>query len=263
MKQLLAIFTGLLLCLSWHLDAKELVVLKADFRPRPPEMRYGDTPSGFTGPLVTILERACERAGCKIDWQDKPFPRSMRDLRRGRTHIVPRLIFNQKRLAFSQYVGPIAIVPKPIVFVAHKGHDLADEATLLKSRLGVKLGTYYSDFINYDNRLLRVTAADDENLVRMFAAKRFDYIAVIDKSSIETAFKEIGYTDYHFSSFSYENRMPIYYGFSRAADNQEFLAMLQYQLEMMIMRGEITDIYRHDAELQAQAATTAPAATAN
>lgn len=251
MKYVCSIFLWLLLGLSWHLDAEERVVLNADFRPRPPEMRYGNTPSGFAGPLVTILERACERAGCKIDWQDKPFPRSMRDLRRGRTHIVPRLIFNQKRLAFSEYVGPIAIMPKPIVFIAHKGQDLADEETLLNSRLGVKLGTYYSDFINYDSRLLRITAADDENLVRMFAAKRFDYVAVIDKRSIEQAFKNIGYTDYHYSSFSYENRMPIYYGFSRKADHQDFLAKLQYQLEMMILRGEITDIYRQDAELLA------------
>ena len=70
-----------------------VVVLKADFRPRPPEMRYGATSHSFTEPLVVILERACERAGCKIDWQDKPFPRSMRDLSLGRIHIVPRLIF--------------------------------------------------------------------------------------------------------------------------------------------------------------------------
>ncbi|WP_417761904.1 substrate-binding periplasmic protein [Shewanella sp.] len=242
---------GTLLGLSWQLSAEELVVLKADFRPRPPEMRYGATSHSFTGPLVVILERACERAGCKIDWQDKPFPRSMRDLSLGRIHIVPRLIFNQERNEIAQYIGPIAIRANAILFIAHPGKDLVHEEQLLTQRIGLKLGTYYSDFINYDNRLTRVTAADDANLAKMFAAQRFDYLAVIDKNSAEAAFEEIGFHDYYYASFSYPNRMPIYYGFSRAADHQEFVGKLQYQLEMMIWRGEIDEIYRRDAEVPA------------
>ncbi|MCH1923506.1 transporter substrate-binding domain-containing protein [Shewanella sp. C32] len=233
---------------SWQLSADELVVLKADFRPRPPEMRYGNTPQSFAGPLVVILERACERAGCKIEWQDKPFPRSMRDLSLGRIHIVPRLIFNQQRREIAQYIGPIAIKAKPIMFIGHLGKDIMHEEQLLEQRIGVKLGTYYSDFINYDNRLTRVAAADDANLAKMFAAGRFDYLAVLDKRSAEAAFKEIGFSDYHYTSFAFPNRMPIYYGFSKAADHQEFVGKLQYQLEMMITQGEIEAIYQQDNE---------------
>lgn len=245
---------------SWHLSADELVVLKADFRPRPPEMRYGNTPQSFAGPLVVILERACERAGCKIDWQDKPFPRSIRDLSLGRIHIVPRLIFNQQRQEIAKYIGPIAVRAKPIVFIAHSGKDLVHEEQLMTQRIGIKLGTYYSDFINYDNRLTRVTAADDANLAKMFVAERFDYLAVIDKRSAEAAFKEIDFSDYHYTSFAFPNRMPIYYGFSKTADHQEFVEKLQYQLEMMIQNGEIEAIYQQDPEVQAADAAERAAA---
>ncbi|WP_241461063.1 substrate-binding periplasmic protein [Shewanella mangrovi] len=224
--------------------AAEPVVLHADFRPRPPEMRYGDTPGTFAGSLIDVLELACERAGCRIEWQDKPFPRSMRDLRLGRVDIVPRLIFNDTRTQIATFLGPIAVESKPIVFVCHKGTDLLEEQVLFHSQIGVKLGTYYSEFINHDNRLSRTTAADDENLVKMFAARRFDYIAVIDKRSIEKAFRDIGYTEYQYATFSYPNRMPIYYGFSRASTASEFAAKLQYQFEMMIMRGEIDEIFK-------------------
>ncbi|QSX32268.1 transporter substrate-binding domain-containing protein [Shewanella avicenniae] len=239
-------FTRLLLwlmLLPFAVLATELVVLKADFRPRPPEMRYGNTPGSFEGPLVELLETACERAGCKIEWQDKPFPRTMRDIRIGQTHIVPRLIYNKEREEFTSFIGPVAVEPKPILFVTHKNNDLLNEQQLFKSQLGVKLGTYYSEFINHDDRLSRTTAADDANLVKMFAAKRFDFIAVIDKLSIEKAFRDINYSDYQYATFYYPNKMPIYYGFSKVAGDQEFIAKLQHQFEMMILRGEINEIY--------------------
>ena len=56
------------------------------------------------------------------------------------------------------------------MFIAHLEQDIVHEEQLFMQRIGLKLGTYYSDFINHDNPLPRVNAADDANFAKMFVA---------------------------------------------------------------------------------------------
>lgn len=223
--------------------AQSQVLLTADFRLRPPLMTYGKTPGTFSGDLVNILELACQRAGCELEWQEMPLQRSLHRLQSGEVHLVPRLIRNDEREHYTAFIGPVAVADNPIIFIKHKYAKLDTEQQLFAGTLGVKLGTYYSTLINDDPRLKKYQAADDTNLAKMFAANRFDYIAVIDKSSIEAAFQRLGFRDYDYAALHYANHVPVYFGFSKHADHQEFIGKLQQELQQMVTRGEIDRMF--------------------
>ncbi|MFQ6370473.1 substrate-binding periplasmic protein [Shewanella sp. YIC-542] len=202
-------------------------------------MVYDQTTHGFSGQLVTILELACKHAGCRIQWQEMPFQRSLYRLQTGAVHLVPRLYHTTEREAYVHYIGPVALENEPIFFITHKQVPLDTEQQLLSGTLGVKLGSYYSPFINHDPRLKKYPAADDINLAKMFIAGRFDYIAVLDKESIDAAFHQLGFSDYVYGGLTYDHNFPVYYGFSRHSSHGEFVGKLQRAIDRMIVSGEI------------------------
>ena len=117
--------------------------LQADFRHRPPEMIVEG--KKMWGPLKDILEEAAKKIEYRIKWRIAPFARSLGDLKKGVSDILPRTVRTEEREVFVNYLGPIGYQQKDILFLVKKGkEDLINRYEDLKGlSIAVKRKTAY------------------------------------------------------------------------------------------------------------------------
>lgn len=215
--------------------------LKADFRHRPPEMLVDSSTNQLSGPLKDIIEEAAQQLGHSIDWSVVPFARSLNNLKSHGTDIVPRVIRNDEREEFVQYVGPISEQVKNIMFVTRSdGPAVTSYADLSGLNIGVKRGTAYFKQFDQDNALRKVVVNDDFNLARMLQAKRIDAIVVLDMGALEAEFKATNFTGYNSASYFYPNRIGNYYGMPK---NHPLSGAFSQKLDEMVKSGRVAEIY--------------------
>jgi len=235
------------LCLAPLAMAEEELI--ADYRLRPPEMLEVDgQPSG---PLVSVLETAAQRSGLTIRWRKAPFIRSLEDLKSGRIDLVPRVIFTEERTAFIHYLPPIGSQRKTILFIVRPGQEasLHDYADLYARAVGAKRGTAYFAEFDRDPLIDKHLASDDLILTRMFQAGRLDCLAVLDRDAVEAEFSSLGFSDYTYADYRYEQWIDNHYGASRRGYEGAKRALYDrfgVALSDMRVSGEIERIYsRH------------------
>jgi len=229
--------------LSVSVFADETALI-AHFRHRPPEMviEHGKQ---FKGPLKDIIEEAASKSGFNISWFNENFDVSYECLKKGCVDIVPRLILNDERKAFTNYLGPIGRQQKNILFLVQKGKEnlISKYEDLEGLLIGTKNKASYFDRFNRDDSLKKVFLKDDKNMAKMFAAKRFDTMIVIDKTAIEEALRQINFTEFAYASYQHKQSIDVYYGFSKFSPRADQYEQLQSALLEMVEKGRINEIY--------------------
>jgi polar amino acid transport system substrate-binding protein len=220
--------------------------LRADYRQRPPEMVVDEKTGRFFGPLIDVLEAAAQQVDYRITWRKAPFQRSYKELQLGLVDIVPRVILTEERKAFVAYLGPIGCQRKDIVFLVRKGrNDLINRyEDLRKVRVGTKRDTAYFEQFNKDTSIRKVLSLDDRNMSRMFVAGRFEAMIVLDKDSIERAFKEINFNDYTYANYRHIQKIGNYYGMSKKSPNIQTYSKLNSVLQELTTPGQVNEIYK-------------------
>ncbi|MEO5327027.1 MAG: transporter substrate-binding domain-containing protein [Magnetococcus sp. THC-1_WYH] len=220
-------------------------ILKADYRPRPPEMVVAEGEK-ISGPLKDILEEAAGKHGYRVQWRVAPFPHSLHDLETGEVDIVPRVIQAAEREAFVSFLGPIGYQDKDIQFLVRKGKEGAIQSydDLKKWVVGVKLKTAYFEAFDKDQTLRKETAADDHNLARMFIGGRFDTVALLDRQAMEGVLTGLGFKDYSFADYRYQQRIGNYFGMSKKSPHAGLFLPLNETLKEMALGGRVTQLYR-------------------
>jgi len=218
--------------------------LTADFRHRPPEMVVEG--QRLSGPLKDIIEEAAGKVGYKVNWRLAPFSRSLHGLKSGDVDIVPRTIRNEEREAFVDYLGPIAYQQKDIMFLVKKGKEngIQRYEDLLDVTVGVKRKTTYFSRFDKDSAIRkRVTQGDDYVLARMFIGGRFDTVAILDRTAIESALAGYGFRDYAYADYRHVQRIGNYYGMSKRSPHSVRFPELNKALADMAASGRIDAIY--------------------
>lgn len=237
----------LLLCLLLLPTASHAeLLLRADYRERPPEMQALDGEPH--GPLIAILDTAARRIDARIEWRYAPFVRSLEDLKSGRIDLVPRVLFTDERKAYVHFLPAIGTQRKSILFIVKPGHEasLRSYADLREGVIGVKRGTAYFDAFDGDGLISKVLATDDHLLAGMFRAGRLDALAVLDREAIEAQFHRIGFSEYRYADYRYEQTIGNYYGASLRlyqGQKQAVYDRLAHELRRMRDDGEIALIY--------------------
>ena len=221
-------------------------VLRADYRERPPEMQALD--SLPVGPLIEVLDSAAQRVGARIEWRYAPFVRSLEDLKSGRIDLVPRVLFTAERKDYVYFLPSIGTQRKSIRFIVKTGQQasLRNYADLQGKVIGVKRGTAYFDQFDGDSALTKSLATDDYLLAGMFRAGRLDVMVVLDAEAIEAQFHKIGFSDYSYAEYQYEQSVGNYYGASMRhyrGEKKALYEQLGQALRGMRESGEIARIY--------------------
>ncbi|AQS39248.1 amino acid ABC transporter substrate-binding protein, PAAT family [Shewanella psychrophila] len=234
----------ILLSSSTLVSAKNWL-LHADIRHRPPEMIIEDNRA--TGPLKDVLDEAANMIGYKIEWRIAPFARSLKGLENGKVDLVPRVIKTKEREAFIDFLGPIGHRQKDIVFLVRKGKEklINDYDDLYNFEIGIKRDTAYFSRFDDDQKLDKKLLLDDRNMSSMFAAHRFDVMIVLDKDSIESAFKQIHFTDYAYADYKFKQNIGIFYGLSKQSANTKVSSELSRVLLDMFQSGRVAQIYQN------------------
>lgn len=222
-----------------------LKVLKADFRHRPPEMLFDERNNQMLSPLKDILEEAAAKIGYSILWTHRPFARSYEELRTGDVDIVPRTVRNQEREEFIAFLGPIAEQNRNILFLVKPGEEskILSYEDLYNLTIGTKRGTAYFDRFNQDIMLQKIESVDDKNMAQMFINGRFDTMVILDRSAIEIALEQLGYSKYSYAHYYYPNEIGNYFGMSRKSPHFHIFDDLNQALLEMRASGRIKEIY--------------------
>ncbi|MPY22631.1 amino acid ABC transporter substrate-binding protein [Shewanella psychropiezotolerans] len=233
----------ILLSISTLVSAEEKM-LHADFRHRPPEMIVENNRAA--GPLKDVLDEAADVIGYKIEWRIAPFARSLKGLKNGKVDLVPRVIKTSQREKFIDFLGPIGHRQKDIVFLVRKGKEktINDYHDLYQFEIGIKRDTAYFTKFDDDKALHKILLLDDRNMSSMFAAHRFDVMVVLDKDSIESAFKQIHFTDYAYAHYRHKQNIGIFYGLSKLSANTKVNSKLSKVLLNMSQSGRVAQIYQ-------------------
>ncbi|MBF0134507.1 MAG: ABC transporter substrate-binding protein [Magnetococcales bacterium] len=225
--------------------AAEEKLLKADYRPRPPEMIVGEGEQ-ISGPLKDILDEAAARNGFRVEWHVVPFPKSLHDLEVGSVDLVPRVIRTTDRENFVQFLGPIGYQDKDIHFLVHKGQEsrIRVYEDLHSLVVGVKLKTAYFDPFDGDKAIRKETSSDDSSLARMFIGGRFETIALLDRPAMEGVLAGLDFKDYAFADYHFHQKIGNFYGMSKKSPHAASFPALNATLAEMSASGRVTELYK-------------------
>jgi polar amino acid transport system substrate-binding protein len=217
-------------------------VLIVDVRKRPPEMTIEG--GQFSGPLLDVIKEAAQKIGYEVKFVERQFEGSLTLLQQGEKNIdlLPRTVCTEERAKLIDYLGPIGYQQKDILFLVKPGQeDTVKTFDDLKTiKIGVKRGTYYFKEFNESKDLVKVESDDDDNMVKMFAAGRFDIMAIIDKKAAETALEKNGILEYAYAKYRQPIQIGNYYGITQGHPLKD---ALQKGLEEMVTSGRVKSIY--------------------
>ncbi|EDQ01277.1 hypothetical protein KT99_17316 [Shewanella benthica KT99] len=130
------------------------------------------------------------------------------------------------------------------IFILLGGSNQAN-GTVLVHHMAIKYELI--SYLRYALQSLNyILLLDDRNMSSMFAAHRFDVMVVLDKDSIESAFKQINFTDFAYADYRHKQNIGIFYGLSKLSANTKVNAELSRVLLDMSQSGRITQIYQDD-----------------
>jgi polar amino acid transport system substrate-binding protein len=246
LRLLFSILWLIAITLSEYAQAQEKI-LRASFRLRPPELFIDEKTKNFTGPLKDILDEAAAKIGYKVIWTEVPFARSIVfELEEGKgSDIVPRVHFTEDRARFMEFLGPIGYQQRNVHFLVKKGNEnlVNTYQDLHKVMVGAKRRSLYFDEFFEDTKIRKVFGEDDNNLVRMFVANRFDTMIVIDKDALELELKNQQVLNYSYANYKFIQELGNYYAISKKSKLIHLAPQLQKALAEMLADGQILSIY--------------------
>jgi polar amino acid transport system substrate-binding protein len=223
-------------------------VLIVNIRQRPPEMVVeGDK---YSGPLLDVIKEAAQKVGYDVKFVDRQFEASITLLQQGdeSVQIIPRTMCTEERAALVDFIGPIGYLNTDVVFLVKPGQEdtIKTFDDLKKVKVGTKRGSFFFKEFNDSKEITKVESDDDDNMVRMFAAGRFDAMIIFDKTAAETALKKHNITEYAYATYRQPVRRGVYFAMTQ---NHKARDMMQKALEEMVHSGRIAEIYKsHNAE---------------
>ncbi|WP_163830989.1 substrate-binding periplasmic protein [Spartinivicinus ruber] len=219
-------------------------ILRADFRERPPEMVRNGV--DLQGPLRDILDEAASQLGYQVKWQFTPFSQSLKRLRNGTVDLVPRTIRKDDRETYINFIGPIGFQQKDIVFLVRKGQEnrINRFEDLYNLKIGFKRKTAYFKEFDTSNRIKKSSYRDDTQLAQKFVNQQFDAIIVLDKASLEKQLGLLGYSNYSYANYRYQQDIGNYYGMSKYSPHKKLYEKLSEVMTTMATNGRVAEIYR-------------------
>ena len=236
---LIAVILASYFCMVSFLHAQN-GIFKVDIRHRPPEMMVDG--NNFSGPLLDIIQEASKKIGYEVEFRKRHFKASLTALQGGGTDILPRTFWTKEREEVIDYLGPIGYQEKPVIFLVRPGKEnlITEFEDLEKLTVAMKRGAYYFEQFNKNRKIRKLELKDDDNMVRMFRAGRFDTMIVNDKKALESALKKHNITECSFAKYIFDRKIGNYYGI---APNHPARERLQKAIEEMIKTGRIDEIY--------------------
>ncbi len=220
-------------------DSQTLIV---DFQTRPPHMIIkGDAPFG---PMVEILQEVTKKLGYTINWQFRPFEKSIEALKSGQTDMVPR-VYRQKDLeAYADFIGPIADETKRVQFIIRtNGKQLKRYEDLKNITIAVKKKESYFERFDADESLHKVVAANEIEQIQLFKDGKVDVVAFCEDAIVTDAIKALQLEAYQIAPFVHEQVVGVYYAMSKQSPFIQLAEPIQQEIMHLKKSGGIQKIY--------------------
>lgn len=198
---------------------------------------------GFVGVDIDIIEGLEDFLNCKIDVIRCPFARALEHIRNGKADIITGVAFTEKRSEFIDYIYPSYFSVGPVFYTQRgRGHLVKSYDDLKNYKVGYSLSSAYFEPFDSDPNLNKVGISTEEQLIKMVAKGRLDFI-VGTNPNIQYDIKKHALKDeVEQANFVPQKTTPIFFGVSKGHENEMLKTKIEEYLRKIIANGDLIRI---------------------
>jgi len=154
----------------------------ADFEKWPPfRIEDKNSPHGFTGLDIEILNELSKKLNIKIQIKRSPWARSLANIKSGDSDIITGVAYTGERAEYINYAGPSYYSVNPVFYVKKgRGHLIKNYNDLYSYSIGHSIKSAYFEPFNSDTKLKKVELSSETHLIKMLMLGRVDAIIGTD-----------------------------------------------------------------------------------
>jgi len=203
----------------------------------------------WSGLSIEIAQALLMEAGCKPIYKPLPFPRALKDLKKGKIHLMLNLTATDERREFTHFIGPQ--LDETVVLVIRKDStasisSLGDLKKLPKS-IGVERGKVYGKAFE------EMRSTDEEFREKLEEVTEVNLLELMLEKGRISGFLGYGYnvfyrlkTDPSYVNFTVHphpiNQDWVHFGFSKNSVPSDKLRYLQEAYERLHKNGTFEEI---------------------
>lgn len=210
-----------------------------------PPFRINDqqSPSGFRGIDIDIVEKLSAELGVAIEIQRHPWARALEMMRNGQADMVTGAARTAEREEFMHYI-PVSYCAVRPVFYARKGQGqhIRSYQDLYGRKIGYSLNSAYFEPFNSDARLDKVGLSTEQQLLQVLALNRLDLVIGTDPNiSYDTA--RLGYSEkIEQAAYVPPDKTELFITLSRKSPAMALAPKIEQALRRLVDQGAIEEI---------------------
>lgn len=210
-----------------------------------PPFRINDqqSPSGFRGIDIDIIEKLSAELGVAIEIQRHPWARALEMMRNGQADMVTGAARTAEREEFMYYI-PVSYCAVRPVFYARKGRgrQVRSYQDLYGKKIGYSLNSAYFEPFNSDAKLDKVGLSTEQQLLQVLALNRLDLVIGTDPNiSYDTA--RLGYGEQiEPAAYAPPDKTELFITLSRKSPAMTLAPKIEQALRKLIDQGAIEAI---------------------
>jgi polar amino acid transport system substrate-binding protein len=241
-KHTYSLILALMASVGLQIHACELTVPWEEWVP----YQYKDPKGQLAGLDIELVNLVAETAKCKINYVERPWARTLREIASGATHMTPGASINEERQAFAHFSQPYR--EEVVVLIVRKNESSKFALTKLADMIGLnfRLGTtrdYYHGE-DYDalskntdfTRLVQEVSVTEQNFHKL-KGKRIDGF-LVDPVVAKRLAKQLDMGDQIETHPLPIVRDNIYFMFSKASTTQETVEKFNAALQKIKESGQ-------------------------
>ena len=213
-----------------------------------PPFRINDpqSPSGFKGIDIDIVERLATELGITIEIQRHPWARALEMMRDGQADMVTGAARTPEREAFMHYVPVSYSAVRPVFYTLKgKGSAIRSYRDLYGKNIGYSFLSAYFEPFNSDLKLNKIGLSTEQQLLQVLALKRIDLVIGTDPN-ISYDIKRLGYVDQlEPTVYAPADRTELFFTLSRKSPFINLAPRIEEVLRGLLAEGSIKKILEH------------------
>lgn len=229
---------------GWGFGENTRIIMVTEHWP-PFRMNDENSPSGFRGIDIDIIQKLSEAIGKPIDIQRHPWARSLEQMRSGRADMITGIAHTPERETFMHYVPVSYYAVRPVFYTQKgKGHLIQSYQDLYGPSVGYSLNSAYFEPFNSDSKIKKMGLSTEVQLLQVLALERIAVTIGTDPNiSYEVA--RLGYRDVlEPTAYQPPNKTELFIALSRKSPVMALAQEIEQALRRLMANGAIDEIIK-------------------
>lgn len=218
----------------------------ADFEQWPPfRIEDKNSPYGFKGLDVDILNEISERLNIKIAIKRSPWARSLENVRTGDSDIITGVAYTRERAEYIHYVQPSYYYVNPVFYVKKgRGKLIKTYNDLYGYSIAISRGSAYFEPFNSDSKINKVELSTELQLIKMLDLGRVDVIIGTDPNILYDIQRTGTKDRFEQTIYVPDQKTRLYIGISKKSPLASRISEIEAVIQYLINEKKINQLMK-------------------